>query len=279
MSQHQGKVAIITGGASGIGRALGDELCRRGAVVVLADRDGPGAERAADAMRSAGGRASAVTLDVTDADRFADVVDQVLAEHGVVDYLYNNAGIAIMGEASDHDLDDWNRTLDINLRGVIHGVHAVYPVMQRQGHGHIVNIASVAGLAPMVNEIAYVTAKHGVVGLSTTLRAEAAAYGVKVSVVCPGFIDTPILYENLDIKNSKVEFQSREETKKAVRFKVMPVTTAARKIVDGVARNRPIIVITGHAQLLWRAYRLWPTTVIAFMRFFMGDLRRRFPRK
>ncbi len=265
--------AIITGGASGIGRAIGEELAREGAHVVLADRNGPQAEAAAASIERAGGRATAARLDVTDADAVEALVRETAAEHGSLDYIFNNAGIAITGEAKDHSLDDWNKTLDVNLRGVVHGVHAAYEVMREQGHGHIVNVASLAGLIPAVNEIAYAAAKHGVVGLSTTLRVEAARYGVKVSVVCPGFVDTPILFENLTIKDpSRMPASSREDMKKMIRLRAMPVDKAAREIVAGVRRNKAMIVITLHAKLLWTINRISTRAMLAFARFYASQV-------
>ncbi len=280
MNRFAGKSAIITGGASGIGRAIGAELAARGASVVLADKNFELAETAAAELARRGmGRVRAAALDVTDAEACAALVSEVVSEHGTLDYMFNNAGIAILGEARDHELDDWYKTLDVNLRGVVHGIHAAYPVMCDQGSGHIVNTASMAGLVPLANEIAYAAAKHAVVGMSTTLRAEAEAFGVKVSVVCPGFVDTPILFENLDIKETAgVAFTSREETKRAVRFKVMSVDKAARIIIAGVDRNKAIITVTRHAQLLWALYRIYPPAVVKIMSWFIGDIRRRFPR-
>jgi len=275
MSTFTGKIVIITGGASGIGRAVGEELAGRGAHVVLADRNFELAEEVAAAIVRSGGRAEAASLDVTDAGAVEGLVREIAAEHGTLDYIFNNAGIAIFGEAKDHSLDDWNQILEVNLRGVIHGVQAAYALMREQGHGHIVNVASVAGLIPSTNLIAYSTAKHGVVGLSTTLRAEAAHYGVKVSVVCPGFIDTPLLYENLTIKDrERYQASSRDEMKKVIGFPPMPVDKAARVIVEGVRRNKPIITVTGHAKLMWAIYRLYPPGLVALVRLLDRHLAR-----
>ncbi|HKA53533.1 MAG TPA: SDR family oxidoreductase, partial [Candidatus Binatia bacterium] len=135
---YEGAVAIITGGASGLGRALGEELARRKAEVVLADLQVEVAEGAAAGIRTAGGKARAMRLDVTDFDAVQAVVEQVAGSAGRLDYMFNNAGIVIGGEAQYYEIQDWNRVIDVNLRGVVHGVQAVYPVMRRQGFGHIV---------------------------------------------------------------------------------------------------------------------------------------------
>ncbi len=170
----QGKVAIVTGAASGIGEALSGALARRGATVVLADIDEAGAKGSADALAvGPPGRVSAVALDVTDAEAVASLVERTAQDHGHLDFLFNNAGIGIAGPVSELTLAHWNRAIDVNLRGVVHGVVAAYPVMIRQGHGHIVNTASLAGLLPSPMLTPYGMTKHGVVGLSESLRMEA----------------------------------------------------------------------------------------------------------
>ena len=166
------------------------------------------------------------------------------------------SGIGIMGEERDVSLDDWNRVLAVDLHGVVHGVRAAYPIMVKQGHGHIVNTASVAGLVPSAMEISYTTAKYGVVGLSHGLRAEGQALGVKVTVVCPGFIDTPIL------QVSPIRGGSDRQRILKLIPKPMPPERCARIILDGVARNRSTIVPTGHAKLLWAIERLSPDAAI-----------------
>jgi NAD(P)-dependent dehydrogenase (short-subunit alcohol dehydrogenase family) len=189
----QGAVAIVTGGASGIGAALGRELARQGARVILADRQLELASEVARAINDAGGKAEAVELDVRDAIAFDAIVALTIERHGRLDYLFNNAGIAIGGEIREYRLDDWRDVVDVNLMGVVHGVQASYGRMIAQGFGHIVNTASVAGLLPCPFMGSYTTTKHAVVGLSKSLRAEAARHGVRASMLCPGVIRTPIL--------------------------------------------------------------------------------------
>ena len=190
---YQEAVAIITGGASGIGRALAEELSRRGAEVVLADRQIELAEEVAEGIREAGGMATAAEVDVTDFAAMQSLVQNTLATLGRLDYFFNNAGIGIGGEVRHYGIEDWHQILDVNLHGVVHGIQAAYPIMIQQGYGHIVNTASMAGLMPAPWSVSYAATKHAVVGLSTSLRIEAAALGVRISVLCPGVIDTPIL--------------------------------------------------------------------------------------
>jgi NAD(P)-dependent dehydrogenase (short-subunit alcohol dehydrogenase family) len=248
-------VAIVTGGASGIGRALGEELVRSGARVVLADINGDGAEQAARAMSAAG----AATVDVTDASAVERLVNDTAERHGRLDYMFNNAGIAIMGHARLMTLADWNKLIDINIRGVVHGVSAAYPLMIRQGFGHIVNTASAAGLLPTPGGTGYALTKHAVVGLSVSLRAEAQPFGVKVSVICPGFVDTPIK------DATRLLGADRQTVLESIPIKLYPADACARDALAGVARNRAIIVVTTPAKVGWFLYRLMPGPIARLM--------------
>src|SRR5262245_39734519 len=168
--QHQ--VAIVTGGASGIGRALCQALAARGVTVVVADINAAGAEQVATEICSRGGQAAAHQVDVADADSVSRLVQDTVAVHQRLDYIFNNAGIAVTADARDLGLEHWRRVIDVNLLGVIYGVQAAYPVMARQGYGHIVNTASLAGLLAYPTNLPYATTKHAVVGLSLSLRPE-----------------------------------------------------------------------------------------------------------
>ncbi len=263
-----GKVVLITGGASGIGRAVGERLASLGARVFLADKNAAGADQTAAAIRARGGEANGLALDVTDADAYRRVVDELVEREKRIDYFFNNAGIAIGGEIRDLTLDVWRKVIDVNLWGVIHGVTAVYPHMLRQRSGHIVNTASMAGLVPFPGGAVYGVTKFGVVALSTALRAEGHALGVKVSVVCPGFIETPIyqaaIYVNVD----------REKMIQAIPVKPIPVERCARVIVDGVARDKPIITVGKSAFVAWWFWRLAPSLFLQIAGRSLGDFRR-----
>ena len=185
-----GKQAIVTGAGSGIGAALCRALVSAGATVVCTDIDGDAAERTAAAL---GANARSARLDVTDAAAVQAAVDEVVDRAGRLDLMFNNAGIVWGGDTELLTLDQWNAIIDVNLRGVVHGVAAAYPLMVRQGHGHIINTASMAGLTAAGQITSYVTTKHAVVGLSLALRSEAVTRGVGVLVVCPSAVETPIL--------------------------------------------------------------------------------------
>jgi NAD(P)-dependent dehydrogenase (short-subunit alcohol dehydrogenase family) len=261
---YEGKVAIVTGAASGIGRALAGELARRGTTVVLADIDEAGAKTAADALAAGPpGRASAAALDVTDATAVAELIERTASDHGHLDLLFNNAGVGIMGDAAELTLAHWQRAIDVNLRGVVHGVVAAYPIMIRQGRGHIVNTASLAGLIPSPGLTPYGMTKHGVVGLSMSLRMEAVRHGVRVSALCPGVIDTPLLDKGNppDLPPIGAMPDGRRLLTRSI-GRAYPPESLAADTLDGAARNRPLIVTPRHARIPWRLYRLSPRLML-----------------
>jgi NAD(P)-dependent dehydrogenase (short-subunit alcohol dehydrogenase family) len=250
---HQA-AAIVTGAASGIGRALATELAVRGAAVVLADIDGDDAETVASALRGRGLQAKAQRVDVRDFAQMQRLVADTLAEHGRLDYFFNNAGIVSIGTVADYSLEVWTRTIDVNVRGVAHGVQAAYPQMLRQGYGHIVNTASTAGLTTVPGITAYSMSKHAVVGLSAALRAEAHAHGVRVSALCPGVIRTAmmdggrhgVLMPNRSEAGQRSAFAALGE-----RLRPMNVDVFAGRALDQVARNVDIIIVPGWWRIGW----------------------------
>ena len=257
-----GAVAIMTGGASGIGRALSEALGRRGASVVLADRQIELAQEVAAGIQERGGKASAVELDVTDFTAVDQLVRATVQAQGRLDYMFNNAGIAIGGEVRVCQIEDWDSVLNVNLHGVVNGVQAAYPVMLSQGYGHIVNTASMAGLLPMPTAVSYAATKHAVVGLSKSLRVEAASYGVRVSVLCPGFIRTPILYGGKYGKNlQSVPPEVQEEFIR--KYRPMDPARFAEKVLDVLARNKALIIVPGWWRLFWWLSRLSPALELA----------------
>jgi NAD(P)-dependent dehydrogenase (short-subunit alcohol dehydrogenase family) len=255
MDCFRDKVAIVTGGASGIGRNVCENLGRRGAATIVADIDLQGAREVSDGIARNGGRASAARLDVTDAEEVRKLIEETAAEHGRIDYMFNNAGIDIGGETRDLLPEHWDRVLDINLMGVVYGTRAAYARMVSQGFGHIVNTASLCGIMPIPLQVPYATTKHAVVGLSTSLRAEGAGLGVKVSVFCPGVIQTPLLEKSLVVNSSM------KEILKISPIKIMDVKEAVTILLRGVERNQAIIVCPFQSRFTWYLYRLSPSLV------------------
>ena len=268
-------VAIVTGGASGIGRALGETLAEQGCEVVLADLQIDLAEKVADGIRASGGKATAVECDVTNYDVVKNVVMQTVERCGRLDYMFNNAGIVVLGEVIDYEISDWDRSIDINLRGVVHGVDAAYRVMCKQGFGHIVNTASIAGLVPWPMEIAYPTTKHAVVGLSTTLRVDSKHTGVRVSVLCPGAIRTPMVEYGGEYGRWIRNYPRKELEEFMTSIKPMAVDKFAQRALKQVARNKAIIVLPSGYKILWWMNRLSPSLGIAIIRYVSHVMRKK----
>lgn len=262
MKEFENKVAIITGGGMGLGQALGEELAGRGAIVVVADIDGKAAKRVTSGIAQSGAQARAVQIDVSKQEDVAHLIGMAVSEFGRLDYIFNNAAIAIGGDARDVSLEQWDRVLDVNLRGVINGTIDAYQVMVKQGHGHIVNISSASGLIPQPGNTAYCTCKHGIIGLSLSLRFEGADLGVRVSAVCPGDMKTSI-YENMVVMNMSVPREQVVELSRRSHFLIPQISAqdAAREILRGVSRNQALIIFPAAVRLIWRVYRAFPRLI------------------
>jgi NADP-dependent 3-hydroxy acid dehydrogenase YdfG len=203
------------------------------------------------------GKAYAIELDARSYPSFEHAVTQAVQQCGRIDYLFNNAGIGVGGEVDSYALDDWYDVFDVNLLGVVHGIHAVYPIMIGQHSGHIVNTASLAGLVTTVGQASYAATKHAVVAISKTLRVEAKRHGVQVSVLCPGVVRTPILTGGHYGRNAGVsdeELVSRAEAVRPMRPEVF-----ADRALRSVLRGKAIIVVPARWKALWYMERVSPS--------------------
>ena len=193
------KVAIVTGGGSGIGEACAKLLAQRGASVLVSDIDLAAAERVAGEIESAGGRAAADRTDVADPDQVEAMVAAAIERFGGLDVGVNNAGIGgPTAPTGEYPLDGWRTVMSVNLNGVFYCTRAEIGPMRERGGGSIVNMASILGAVGFANSVAYVAAKHGVVGVTQNAALEHAADHIRVNAVGPGFIRTPLLDANLD---------------------------------------------------------------------------------
>ena len=260
-------ITIITGGASGIGRALSEELARRGATIIVGDINLNGARQVANAILSSGGTAFAGYVDVRDAGSVQALVSDTVKRHGRLDILFNNAGIGVGGELHEIALEHWRAAIEVNLMGIIHGVAAAYPIMVRQGAGQIVNIASLAGLIASPGLGPYATAKGAVVSLTNGLRAEGEALGVRASVVCPGFVDTAIYENAIGVKVDKSVLL------KKIGLRMIPAEEAALTILRGTEQNQGVIVFPWSARWLWLLTRFGPWFLAPFQRRMTQRLR------
>ena len=218
-----GRVAVVTGAASGIGRALAEAFAAAGSAVVLADLDGSGAEVAAAGLRAGGGEAVAVTVDVADAASVAELAAGTMERFGRVDVVCNNAGVSTFNLIEDQTLDDWRWVFDVNLWGVVHGIHAFLPVLRSHGRpAHIVNTASIAGLLSGISFIGpYSATKVAVVSISETLSQELALaqLPIGVSVLCPSSVDTRVM-ESERGRPAARGAERRTETAESVRLAI-----------------------------------------------------------
>lgn len=190
-----GKVAVITGGGGGIGRAASVGFARRGAKVVVVDRDGAAAEATAGIVRQQGGDAIAVTADVTNSDDVKAYVKAAIDKFGRIDCFFNNAGIeGKLKPVVELDEGDFDAVMGVNVKGVFLGLRYVLPEMIKRGGGAVVNTASVAGLVGNPGMPAYVASKHAVIGLTKAVAGEVARQGVRVNAVCPGPVDTRMIH-------------------------------------------------------------------------------------
>ncbi|WP_144903982.1 SDR family NAD(P)-dependent oxidoreductase [Halobellus captivus] len=188
------RVAVVTGGGSGIGETTAIEFAERGASVVVADVDIEGGEATVEAIEDAGGDARFVETDVTDPEATRGMVDVAVDAYGRLDFAFNNAGIGgAQTPITDYDPDDWQTVIDVNLVGVFNCLKPEIEQMQAQGGGAVVNNSSILGQVGFASSSGYVAAKHGLLGLTKTAALENGETGVRINAVCPGFIETPLL--------------------------------------------------------------------------------------
>jgi NAD(P)-dependent dehydrogenase (short-subunit alcohol dehydrogenase family) len=247
------KIAVITGAASGLGLGFATELARAGATVVASDINLEGVEKV---VAEIGGNAEAHQLDVSDSAAVKALVDGTVEKHGRIDYIFNNAGIAVQGYVEEIPIEDWDAIIDINLKGVVYGTSAAYKHMVKQGSGQIVNTASLAGLTPAPLLAPYSTVKFGVVGLSDSLRVEAQSKGVTITALCPGFIDTGI-YEN-----SRTTGFDKSKAKANIPGGIVPLDKGVKTLLDGVVKKKRVVTLPWFAHFLILSYKLTPNIAI-----------------
>ncbi|KRA14667.1 3-hydroxybutyrate dehydrogenase [Lysobacter sp. Root604] len=217
MSSIQGQVAVVTGAASGIGKEIAHELARAGAAIAIADLNQAGAQAVADEIVAAGGRAIGVAMDVTDEAAVDAGIARVVAELGGVDILISNAGIQIVNPIENYAFGDWKKMLAIHLDGAFLTTKAVLPHMYRGDKGGIViYMGSVHSHEASPLKSAYVTAKHGLLGLARVLAKEGAKHGVRSHVVCPGFVRTPLVDKQIPEQAKELGISEDEVIRKVM---------------------------------------------------------------
>ncbi|GAA3721518.1 SDR family oxidoreductase [Gordonia hankookensis] len=255
-----GKLAVVTGAGSGIGRATARALAERGCELVLADIDTAAVEETAQESKAAGASASPYELDVSDTAAVTDFADVVRARHGVPDIVVNNAGIGLAGGALDATDEQIDRLLDVNLRGVVSGSRAFGRQMVERGvGGHIVNIASAAAFTPQRTLGVYAASKAGVLLFSESLRAELAEHRIGVTAICPGIVDTAIV-ANTPIAGLDATHEAAERDRLAGWYRRRGFTPdrVADDIVRAIIRDKAVVPVTAEAKIGYRIYRFTP---------------------
>jgi len=190
------RVAVVTGASSGIGEATAKSLAKEGYAVALAARREDRINQLAEEISSDGGKALAVPTDIADADSAEALIRTAKSELGSVDVLLNNAGVMLLGPMMDADLEHWQRMVNVNLLGLMYCTHAALPIMKEQGGGHIVNVSSVAGRVARMGSGVYNATKFGVGAFSESLRQEGVDYGIRVTIIEPGYVETELQGHN-----------------------------------------------------------------------------------
>ncbi len=250
-NQFKDAVIVISGGASGIGKSLVEQLADFGARIVVADRNKEAGEELVETMNLNEYTVEFMHVEMTDTGKVKRLFDDVIKKYGQIDYVFNCAGIFMAGEIRDTPIDNWKAVVDNNIWAVNNATHFAYQAMLPFEHGHIVNIASAAGLFPVPIMGIYGSSKFAIVGLSHALRNEAKVFGIKVSVVCPTVVNTPLYDTAIYNKvNKEKALQARDS--------LQTPDTTARKIIQGVVKNRATIHTAFSTKLGWWMYRFIP---------------------
>jgi len=253
MRQLAGRVAVVTGAASGIGRALALALAQKRCELALVDINRDGLEKTAEQVRAVGAKVSIHLVDVASREQMEALPEDVIREHGHIHIVVNNAGVAVMGTVEEQPLEDFEWIVGINLWGVVYGCKFFLPYLRREEEGHIVNMSSLFGILGFPELGSYNATKFAVRGLSEALHGELAATSVGVSVVHPGGVSTNIARASrLPPKEQRSKLQKRFE-----RFGIAPEVVAAR-IVRAIEQNRFSVRISRETYLLDWARRFLP---------------------
>ncbi len=262
LERSAGKKAVVTGAASGLGRAFALNLARDGWAIGIIDVNVAEAEYTLELVEKAGGSGEVYACDVRDADRVVEMTDHFFDAWGGVSLLVNNAGVAVAGFVGEIDIGEWRRIVDINLMGVVNGCHAFIPRMKGQGGGHIVNVASAAGIICLPEMAPYNMTKAAIIGLTETLRTELAPNHIGVTVACPLFFET-----NLDKATTYTEEFQHEFHVSAAENARMTSDDVSRAILKAARRGKLYILPQFVAKWFWANKRLSPPLYFGTMAF------------
>lgn len=270
MSSTSRQVAVITGAASGIGKALAEQLAAQGCSLALADISEEPLNQLAELLRKQGNKVTTARLDVADRAAVEDFATQVRAEHGRVDLVFNNAGVALSQTVEHTDYSDFEWLMNINFWGVVYGTKAFLPLMREQGSGHIINVSSIFGIIGVPTQAAYNASKFAVKGFTEALRQELHGSGIEASCVHPGGIKTNIVRNARFYVDTKGVADSQAAIANFDKIASTDAATAARVILQGVEGNKGRILIGNDARLLSLLQRLFPTGYQRLLRRFLN---------
>lgn len=251
------KVVLITGGASGIGFAVAESFAARGAIPVLVDINGDSLEGALAALRENGRRAHAFRADVTSVGVLRRITGELEATGLVPDILVNCAGITLIAHVTATDHEEWKRIIDVNLMGTVNTLEVFLPAMVKRGSGHIVNIGSIDGIIPIPGQSAYCASKFAVTGLTEVLYYDLRESGVGVTLVCPGYVKTP-LANTSTIKDLPLHFRGARLLERFLLSLGASPRKVAERIVDAVARDRFLVIPGFPSRMIYHYRRLFP---------------------
>jgi len=255
MKRLEGRVAVITGAGSGIGRCTAIELATHGVDVALVDVDAEGLAATQATAEQSGAKATTHLADVADAGRMSELPDEVVSHHGRCNILINNAGVLNVGRFADDRLEDLRWIIDINVFGVVHGCHAFLPVLQNADEAHIVNVSSMAAFAGIPQNAAYSLTKGAIRSFSEALRAELVGTNIGVSVLFPGAVGTNIMDRARGAQAARLAKFGRSRIAPYLR---RPPEAAARQIVRAIEHNRPRVLLGPDARALDITARVLP---------------------
>jgi NADP-dependent 3-hydroxy acid dehydrogenase YdfG len=235
MQNIKGKVVVITGASSGLGEATARLLSAAGASVVLGARRVDRIQSLADELNAKGGKALALATDVTNHDQVKKLVDSAVQKFGRIDVMINNAGIMPHSPLERLKIDDWNRTIDVNIKGVLYGIAAALPHMKQQKSGHIINVSSVAGHKVTPNGAVYCATKHAVRALSEGLRVEVKPYNIRTTIISPGAVAT-------ELPNSITEPDVAAGVSKFYEETAIPADSFARAVAFAMSQPEEVDV-------------------------------------
>jgi NAD(P)-dependent dehydrogenase (short-subunit alcohol dehydrogenase family) len=253
-----GKIVLVTGAASGLGRGIALAFARAGSDLVLVDINEERLRETAAMVEETGSRALTKQVDVSNRQQMEAMAGEVLSEWGRVDILVNNAGVGVGGELRNVPLDDIEWITGINLMGEIYGTRLFLPQMVEGGEGYIVNVGSLSSLVVLPFHIAYTTTKHGLAGFSKALWAECRQYGIGVTLVCPGAVSTNIGETTRAYPSNEKQAKSTERFERMLQERGMDPVEAGQRVLEAVAADRFLLLLGSEAYLMYYLTRLFP---------------------